>query len=203
MRRHLVRSFFSWYISRLIRSDFESFSFNEVPLNKDKSVLLIANHFSWWDGFFMYELNKRYLKKNFHVMVSEENYRKVWFLKYLGAFPVKKHSKKAIESLEYAGRLLNDGGNLVLIFPQGQLYSSHVRNVAFEKGLLNLINSSDRGFQYLFVSTFVDYFQKRKPSVRCYMTVWEGAGYISLQLIKNEYNKHYEYSRQLQSRLTF
>ncbi|RXF68427.1 1-acyl-sn-glycerol-3-phosphate acyltransferase [Arcticibacter tournemirensis] len=200
MHKRVVKAFFSWYISRIIGRDFREFSFHQPVFDQDRAVLLIANHFSWWDGFLMFELNKRLFKKNFHVMVNEENYQKLWFLKYLGAFPVKKHSKSVVEALEYAGKLLNDKSNLVLVFPQGKLYSSHTHEVKFEKGLLNLINSSDKRFQYVFAASFVDYFENRKPSVNCYLMSWEDAEFTSLQLIKRAYNKHYEISRNLQNR---
>lgn len=198
----LIVKFFSWYIKNAVSKDFSSFTFNNVEINASKSILLLANHFSWWDGFLMFRLNKRLFKKKFHVLVNEENYNKVFFLKYLGAFPIKKHSRSALESLEHAGRLLNDPENLVLIFPQGKLYSNHATSVVFEKGLLNVINSSDKTFQYVLSATFVDYFDKRKPAISCYLTLWEDQEYTSLQLIKAAYNKHYENSRQQQCRIT-
>lgn len=202
MTRKFTIAFFRWYIKFIIRRDFASFSFNTIEVDNSRSILLLANHFSWWDGFLMFHLNQLVFKKNFHVMVTEENYKSVWFLKFLGAFPVKKNSKSVLESLQYAGKLLNDEKNLVLIFPQGKLYSNHVEEVAFERGLINLINSSNRKFQYLFASCFVDYFEKRKASITCYLEVWSGAEFISLQLIKSEYNKHYESSRRNHCRFT-
>ncbi len=195
----LIHSFFSWYISRIINSDFRKMEFNEVGFQKDKAILLLANHFSWWDGFLMFQINKLYFKKKFHVMITEGNYKKVWFLKYLGGFSVKKNSRSIIETLEYAGRLLNDAENLVLIFPQGKLYSNHTQDIKFEKGLMNMINSSKRKFQYIFAATFVDYFEHRKATINCYLQSWEGAEFTSLQLIKSTYNKHFEASRQIQS----
>lgn len=135
-------------------------------------------------------------------MVTEDNYKKVWFLKYLGSFSVKKNSRSIIKTLEYAGCLLEDPENLVLIFPQGKLYSAHADQIKFEKGLMNLINISSKKFQYIFASCFVDYFSKRKPSVTCYLQNWEGAEFTSLQLIKSAYNKHYEISRQHQTAVT-
>lgn len=198
-RNRLVYAFFSWYIGRIIRSDFQQFKYNPIALDRDRAILLLANHFSWWDGFFLLYLNQIFLRKKFHIMVTEENYRSVWFLKYLGAFSVKKKSRSAIETLEYAGTLLNDPENLVVIFPQGKLYSGHTEEVLFEKGLINLVNSSAKRFQYLFVAIFTDYFQFRKPSVQCYMQSWEGAEFTSLQLIKSEFNKHYDASRKQQN----
>lgn len=132
-------------------------------------------------------------------MVTEENYQKVWFLKYLGAFSVKKNSRSIIETLEYAGLLLDQADNLVLIFPQGKLYSNHTEQIQFHKGLMNMINVSKKKFQYLFAATFVDYFEYRKASMHCYLQAWEGAEFTSLQLIKSAYNKHFEASRKSQS----
>lgn len=147
----------------------------------------------------MFQINRLYFRKKFHVMITEENYEKVWFLKYLGCFSVKKNSRSIIETLEFAGCLLDDPDNLVLIFPQGMLHSGHTDEIYFQKGLMNMINSSKRRFQYIFASTFIDYFEHRKASVRCYLEGWEGAEFTSLQLIKSAYNKHYEASRQKQS----
>ncbi len=200
MYAQLIYAFFSWYIGRIIRTDFEGFSHNAVPLN-DKSILLLANHFSWWDGFLMFQLNKLYLNKKFHVMVSEENYKRVGFLKYLGAFPVKKNSRQVIESLDYAGKLLNDRNNLLLVFPQGKLHSNHIHEISFEKGLLNIINSSHKDFQCLFAASFIDYFEKRKPSVNCYLKLWEEEEPVSLEVLKSAYNKHYQTSRHRQCRI--
>jgi len=195
----LVYQFFSWYIKRIISSDFQELKFNRTEFSKDQAILLLANHSSWWDGFLMFQINRLYFKKKFHVMITEENYRKVWFLKYLGSFSVKKNSRSAIETLEYAGKLLNNPDNLVLIFPQGKLYSGHVDEIQFQKGLINLINSSNRKFQYIFAASFIDYFEYRKPMLTCYLQEWKGAEFTSLQLIKSAYNKHYETSRQKQT----
>ena len=197
----IIFQFFSWYINKIIRSDFQEFKFNHIKFETNQSILLLANHCSWWDGFLMFQINRLYLRKKFYVMISEENYRKVWFFKYLGGFSLKKNSRSAIETLEYAGNLLDDPENLVLIFPQGRLYSGHVEEVLFQKGLINLINSSNRKFQYIFAASFLDYFQHRKPILTCYLQDWEGAEFTSLQLIKSAYNKHYETSRQKQTAL--
>ncbi|SKB62324.1 1-acyl-sn-glycerol-3-phosphate acyltransferase [Daejeonella lutea] len=198
-RNSFIHAFFSWYISRIISTDFHKLAFNEVQFDRDKSILLLANHYSWWDGFLLFHINKVYFRKKFHVMITEENYENVWFLKYLGSFSVKKNSRSIIETLEYAGRLLDDSENLVLIFPQGKLFSNHIDEIQFQKGLMSMINISKRKFQYMFAAAFADYFEHRKPSITCYLNAWEGAEFTSLQLIKSAYNKHYEASRQKQS----
>jgi 1-acyl-sn-glycerol-3-phosphate acyltransferase len=57
-------------------------------------VLLLANHFSWWDGFLLYYINQKVFRKQFHVMVIEETVQKVGFFKYMGAFSVNKIQEK-------------------------------------------------------------------------------------------------------------
>ncbi|MDA9555305.1 1-acyl-sn-glycerol-3-phosphate acyltransferase [Pelobium sp.] len=188
----IIFSFFSWYISRIIKSDFHSFNFHPDTLSENKAVLLLANHFSWWDGFLLFHLNKIYFKKKFHVMVLEDTAQKVKFLKYLGAFGIQKNAKSLLQSLEYAGELLNHPENLVLIFPQGELHSSHLTSINFEKGISKVISSSKKQFQYIFASVFTDYFEHRKPSVHIYLKNWEALEYTSLQVLKSEYNKHHE-----------
>ncbi|TKC00127.1 lysophospholipid acyltransferase family protein [Pedobacter cryophilus] len=195
----IIFSFFSWYISKIIRKDFHSFKFNEEPFSDDKAILLLANHFSWWDGFLIFHLNKIYFKKKFHVMVLEETAQKVKFLKYLGAFGIQRNAKSLIQSLEYAGELLDDPKNLVLIFPQGELHSSHVSAVNFEKGLSKIVAASKKQFQYIFAAMVTDYFDHRKPSITIYLENWEAQEYTSLQVIKSAYNKHYEGSLKQQT----
>lgn len=188
----IVHNFFTWYIKRIIKKDFHSFNFSTPVIESDKAILLLSNHFSWWDGFFLFHLNKVYFKKNFHVMVLQETAEKVKFMKYLGAFGIQKNAKSLIESLDYAGKLLDNPDNLVLIFPQGELYSSHVSSINFEKGLSKIIAASKKQFQYLFAAILIDYFDQRKPSVNVFLERWEAQEYTSLQVIKSAFNKHYE-----------
>jgi len=195
----LIHGFFSWYISKIISKDFYSFNYNKPSFSNDKSILLLANHFSWWDGFLLFHLNKIYFKKHFHVMVLQDTAEKVKFLKYLGAFSIQRNAKSLIESLDYAGKLLDNPDNLVLIFPQGELNSSHVSNINFEKGLNKIIASSKKQFQYLFAAVLIDYFDQRKPSVNVFLENWEAQEYTSLQVIKNAFNRHYENSLLKQS----
>ena len=188
----IIFTFFSWYISKIIGKDFAAFHHNNVPFEINKAILLLANHFSWWDGFLIFHLNKIYFKKKFHVMVLQDTAEKVKFLKYLGAFSVQKNAKSIVKSLDYAGELLDNPENLVLIFPQGELHSAHVSSISFEKGVTRIISASKKQFQYIFAAVLIDYFDKRKPTVTTHLQIWEAQEYASLQVIKIAYNKHYE-----------
>jgi 1-acyl-sn-glycerol-3-phosphate acyltransferase len=200
----LVSFFFSWYINRIILSDFHAFDYNKVDYDPDKAILLLSNHFSWWDGFLMFQLNRLYFKKRFHVMITEENYKNIWFLKYLGSFSVKKGSRSSVESLKYAGELLDDPKNLLLIFPQGKLYSNHIMDVDFQKGIEHIIKSSRQKFQYLFSAVFIDYFNQRKPMATCYLRNFkpEVEENNDFKVIETAFNSHYKTSHKQQISVT-
>ena len=187
----VIFKIFSWYISFIIKKDFSAYRFDSLEFNKDEAILLFSNHFSWWDGFLMYQLNRAVFKKKFNVLVTNRDYERHWFLKYIGAFAAESKGKDIIETLNHARQLLDDPDNLVLMFPQGKLVSSYTSNIAFEKGVMQVVNASKKKFQIVFAVTLSDYFDKRKPEMRTYLEKWEAEEYTSLQLLKSEYNKHY------------
>lgn len=198
----IIYKFFSWYIQYIIKKDFAAFNYDQIETKQDAALLVLANHFSWWDGFFIFYINKKFFKRQFHVLVNVENYKKVGFLKYLGAFAAENKGKDVLETLNYAGKLLNDPKNLVLVFPQGKLYSNHSRTINFKKGVMQMINSSQKKIDIVFAATFVDYFAKRKPTAQTYLQQWETEEYVSLQLLKSAYNKHYDQSVVKQTQIT-
>ncbi|KQR72539.1 lysophospholipid acyltransferase family protein [Pedobacter sp. Leaf176] len=198
----IIYKFFSWYIQFIVDKHFAAVNFDNIEPKKDSSVLVLANHFSWWDGFLIFYINKKVFKKQFHVLVNAENYRKLSFLKYLGAFAAKHSGKDVLETLNYAGNLLDNPDNLVLVFPQGKLHSNHLKNITFEKGVMQMINASQKRINIVFAATFIDYFSKRKASAYTYLQNWENEEYISLQLLKSAYNKHYDNSVVKQTQIT-
>ncbi|MFD2284512.1 glycerol acyltransferase [Pedobacter petrophilus] len=201
-KNNLIYRFFSWYIEYIIKKDFASLKYNNIDIKANASILILANHFSWWDGFFIFYINKKFFKKQFHVLVNAENYGKVGFLKYLGAFAAAHTGKDVLGMLNYAGQLLDDKNNLVLIFPQGKLHSNHLKNITFEKGVMQIIKSSQKRLNIIFAATFVDYFSTRKPTAHTYLQNWESEEYMSLQLLKSAYNKHYDQSVVKQTQIT-
>ena len=134
---------FDTYVKWLVGKTFHQFLYNEVELDSNKSVLLVANHFSFWDGLILYILNDKLLHKKFHVMILEDTAKREGMLRYAGAFSVSKNSRDILQSLDYAAQLLQSPGNLVLMFPQGKLFSNFVKRVNFEQGLLKIIKKAE------------------------------------------------------------
>jgi 1-acyl-sn-glycerol-3-phosphate acyltransferase len=165
--------FIFWFIKRymlwLVGRHFHQVLFNDIDVAKNRSILLLSNHFGFWDGLIVFYVNNRLFKKKAHVMILEETSIKEPFLKYTGAFSVKKKSRDILASINYAAILLNDPGNLVLIYPQGKLYSNFVTEIHFEKGITKIIKQVKGDFQLVFAAAFVQYFKNPKPAVTVYL----------------------------------
>ena len=196
-KNKLIHWFFHHYILRIVKSNFKQVNFNAIEVDKKWSVLLLANHFSWWDGFLMYYLNHHLFKKEFHVMVIAETMQKVSFFKYMGAFSVAKNSREILASLDYAAELLNNPDNLVLIFPQGKLYSNFTENVVFEKGLTRILAGAAGKFQTIMAATFMETLQYKKPTANVYLKAIND-NLILFNQINEAYQQHYNSSKLVQ-----
>jgi hypothetical protein len=134
-------------------------------------------------------------------MVLEENMQKVKFFKYLGAFSVIKNSRTVMQTLSYAAQLLNDPQNLVVIFPQGKLYSSFITKVNFEKGVLKVIKKAANKFQLVTAVTFIENFEKKKPSVNIYLQNIAHPEFENITELNDIYQQHYNTARQQQTQI--
>jgi len=199
-KNRLVHWFFHHYILRIVKGNFKQVNFTPIAVDKGRSVLLLANHFSWWDGFLLYYINHKVFGKRFHVMVIEETVRKVSFFKYMGAFSVVKNSRDVLTSLNYAAELLNNPDNLVLIFPQGKLYSNFTGTVNFEKGLLNIMQGASGKFQTVFAATFIEGMQYKKPSINVYLTNAD-SNITDLNQLQQAYQQHYDDAKAQQTQI--
>ena len=192
---------FDVYARNLVERHFYKINYNTVGVEKDKSILLIANHFSIWDGLILYWLAHRFLAKKFHVMILEETLKKEPMLKYGGAFPINKGSKNMIHSIDYAAQLLAGPQNLVLIFPQGKLCSNFVSDVHFEKGVMKIMDKAAGNFQLLYAATFIENFQHKKPTVNIYLSGNTNCTFENIEELNAGYQQHYSAARLLQTKI--
>jgi 1-acyl-sn-glycerol-3-phosphate acyltransferase len=193
---------FKWsiyaYVYWLAIRNFKEINFNAIPIDKNKSVLLIANHFSAWDTVVLFWINRKLLKKKFHVMMLETTAIKEPFLKYAGGFSINKTSKDMIHSLDFAAKLLADPDNLVLIFPQGKIYSNMVSEVVFEKGIMQVLKKSAGKFQLIFAATFIENFDNFKPVANTHLKADIGSNFNTILDLQETYQQHYTQSRKKQ-----
>ncbi len=192
------------YLRYILRKDFHDITYMNMPENASGlPVLLMPNHFSWWDGFIFYDYNKRFLGKDFYLMMLEEELSKRMFFSKVGAFSIKKNSRKVIESLNYTRELLSDKNNIVTVFPQGKIHSLYADNNEMESGILHLISSLKNDVLLLQAVVLPDYFSNRKPTLHIYFREkMLRVGEIDIKEIQEEYQNFYKQCREEQGAKT-
>jgi len=186
----IIYPFFKQYAIRKITKHYHKINIIGDYENKDTSILLIANHVSWWDGFFAMYLNVKIFKRKFHFMMLEEQLRKYMFFNKSGGFSVKKGSKNILESINYTSELLTNKNNLVLLFPQGKIQSLYTSSFQFEKGVERILKNANCKVQIIFLANLVDYFSNPKPSLYMYLSEYQQLE-ISAETLQNDYNSFY------------
>ncbi len=187
----IVTRIFEWLTRFLIKRNFSGVNINGMFNDNGNSVLLIANHVSWWDGFWIMFLNLKVIKRRFHFMMLEEQLRKHWYFQYTGGYSIKKKSKSIIESINYTIELLNKPRNMVFMFPQGKINSIYNDNIEFEQSIERIIKNTQTDNQVIFMVNMIDYFSKSKPSLYIqYKTLT--IDYLQDKSIEYEYRKFYK-----------
>jgi 1-acyl-sn-glycerol-3-phosphate acyltransferase len=185
--------FFVWYGWMRMKMHFKTIRMiGDLP-DRGLPILVVSNHFSWWDGFFIASLNRKKFRKKFHVMMLEDQLKKNWFFQHTGAFSVRKNTKGVVQSLNYASALLQNSDNLVTYFPQGQFESINQKKLHFEKGVEWLLKNLKNKVQVVFVANQIDYFESAKPHLFIHFETYDYRG-KNLQEIEDDYNAFYHSS---------
>lgn len=141
---------------------------NEMP-SPGRAVLLVGNHWSWWDGFIACYINQKVFRKKFHVMMLEEQLRPRMFLSKAGAFSIRPGARDMVDTLQYTAALLGDDHNMVAMYPQGSFNSVHDPVFRFEKGVSVVDKKSRAAYSLVFCAALVDYFSHRRPGLTIYL----------------------------------
>jgi hypothetical protein len=186
-----LKWFFTHIVEKTVLRHFAKISFlHTLELDTKRSCLVLMNHYSFNDGAILHRLNRQVLKKQFRVMVVEDQLKDFIPLRYVGCFSVKKGSREVVESLSYAANLLADPGNMLGIYPQGEVYSQHLEHIHFEAGLSVILKkASNIPFQVIFGVTLLDYLDSFKPHARVYLQ--EYTGERDLAKMESAYNEFY------------
>jgi 1-acyl-sn-glycerol-3-phosphate acyltransferase len=172
-KHHIViYPLFKWLTGFLLRRNFNSIHIEGSYHDNKNPILLIANHISWWDGFWIMYLNLKILHRKFHFMMLEQQLKKHWYFQYSGAYSVKKKSRSIIQSLRYTNKLLQDSRNMVFLFPQGKIHSLYNNSIKFEKGVQKIIDHTMDEVQIVYVANLIDYFSHSKPNLFIYMKAY-------------------------------
>ena len=168
-------------------------SFSKVRLHhsvgdRQLPVLMIGNHISWWDGFLAEYINHKVFRRRYHVMMLEEQLQRYPFLKYVGAFSIKKNSRRLIESLNHSVDILRSPENLLVLFPQGEIQTLYTPYFEFEKGLDYILKRAG-DTQIIFNVNLVDYFSFRRPELSIYFEEYKSSSDPNFKTIERAFNE--------------
>lgn len=153
-------------------------------------ILMICNHISWWDGIWAFNVNRKLYNRKFHFMMKEEQLKNNWFLSQAGGYSISSGSKSITESLAYTVELLADSNNMVLLFPQGEIYSMHNHEIDFRKGIEYILSKVKNKIQICFLANVVDFHSHVKPTVYSYIYDYHGSK--TLSVLETSYNIFYK-----------
>ena len=163
-RNKTLSNIFAWYMRYRMRKAFKTIEVMPFEVKPGHSVLLLANHFSWWDGFFGNYLAYWIFKRKLYIMMQHDHLKKRMLFNLFGGFSIERGTREMLKSLWYAADLLNDPENLVVVFPQGELISNHTDTINVEKGIERLVKHIKGPCQVVYSATLIDYFESLKPS---------------------------------------
>ncbi len=103
------------------------------------------------------------------MLERELNLRKVLYK--IGGFSIDPQKKSPLASLRKAAELLKKPNNLVLIYPQGKLYSQHTDHFEFQKGVELLTDKLLHEIEYDLVMMYftTEYFERKTPGAYIYI----------------------------------
>ncbi|NCC45819.1 MAG: hypothetical protein EOM16_02130 [Bacteroidia bacterium] len=183
---HLKRKFFD------VRYHIEG---NTLPkTSHGRPVLIVSNHFSFWDGFIHMLFVHKLFKKRIFIMMLQEQLQRHPFLRYGGCFSVNRGRRDVVESLRYGYKVLEDKANALLIFPQGEVSSLYTANFRFMKGAAYLANNSPGSHVWMNVN-LVNYFSQKKPLLNIYLKRFHG----ELSMLESEFNSFAQECREKES----
>jgi chlorobactene lauroyltransferase len=104
-------------------------------------ILILANHSSWWDGYFAWLVARTIGQHDHYLMMEEANLRRYRFFTWAGCFSVdREHGRAALESISYAAHLLKERpGRAIWIFPQGEIVPNDRRPLHCYPGVGHLL----------------------------------------------------------------
>lgn len=142
----LVMSLFEFYLRIRFFFNFHSvvydLSLTQSALKTDLPTIFVANHISWWDGFFIILLRRKLIGRSpHHSVMLESELAKFPFLKKIGCLGISPKNKGSISSifLQIKGFFEVSPNVSLAYFPQGEITPLTARPLKFKKGIEHLL----------------------------------------------------------------
>ncbi len=169
--RRWARALFEPYILALMRRHFSGVHLLGDPpqIDPGRPLLLLPNHSTWWDGFFVYLLNRRLWDRRPYLMMLESQLKKNRFFSRLGAFSVNPDSPREVRTaLQYTLAHMTaeqEDATLVILFPQGELLPWRRRPLHYRAGLAWLLERAPADIQVVQMAIRAEFLGEQRPAV--------------------------------------
>jgi hypothetical protein len=154
------------YVRGLLRRHFHALRLVGAPAEPapDSPVLIVPNHSTWWDGFFVYYLNRIVLHRELYLMMLDEQLARYRFFSRVGAFGIRPGlPRSAMEALRYSAGILQERGKALCLFPQGELRYHATRPLEFQRGIERILKLAGVPVQLLPLAIRCELLEDQRP----------------------------------------
>ena len=162
-----ARLIFNPYCDLLLKRNFAQFlRVNDYPqLSPELPLIITPNHISWWDGFFIHYLTRRFISRRGFIMMLEAQLSRYWFFQKIGAFSIDPtNTKKISETVKYGQNVLQNTENFVILYPQGEIEPYEMRPLTLKRGLQLFLKKTPE-IQVLLVAFKIQFYNQKRPSL--------------------------------------
>lgn len=160
---------FEKYLSGIFKKSFSDINIiGEIPtINNNEQLIVLPNHSTWWDGFFVWYLNKSIFKRKFYLMMLESRLEKYPFFAKLGAFSINQNNPKSIiQTFTYINEILKSKERILLnYYPQGELLPNFIRPINIQPGILRIIRDYNGELSILPLGIRAEFLGDKLPKV--------------------------------------
>ena len=143
-----TRKAFNRYLSWNFKRNFENiYSVGLSNLHSiEMPLLFVSNHVSWWDGFFLFELQRQIRPKaKIYTVALEKTCFENPILPRMGVLPIQPGNPGSVKALLKHLRSLRaqtfPEELIVSFFPQGKIMPSFSSELGFQRGIEQVISA--------------------------------------------------------------
>lgn len=139
---------------------------SDFSIPRNKTVVVVANHMSWWDGFLIYMVRRhmRVTTPIYTIMLEDELKKHRW-MRFIGCVGIRRGNPKSTLATfrAIAEACARTPGSWVLVFPQGRIRASWNRPLGFDRGIERLCTLLGE-YVVLPVALHIEPLARRRPS---------------------------------------
>jgi len=145
-----TRKLFNYYLAWNFKKNFSGIYCSGLSQLKEVSgpLLIIANHVSWWDGFLLFELQRRLRPRaKLYTVALKETCDQNPILSRMGVLPIEPGCAVSLRALlkHLSGLRAQPFSEqlMVVFFPQGKIMPSFATELEFQRGVEAIVQALD------------------------------------------------------------